>query len=425
MKFEDKISKLDDMMSKIQSNKYIQTLSEGMMGLLPIMIIGSIAILLGQFSIGGYQSFIETTGIKSALSILSTVTINFMALYATFLIGYKLAIKFDVDGLLAGIFSVMAFFIVTPMPTLDDVLAIDVGYLGAKGLFVGMIVAMLATRVYAFFIQKKITIKMPDTVPPVVSTSFSALIPGISIAIVFILLNALAGITPFGNVHNIISTLIQKPLQSMGSNIFTVVILVALMEFLWFFGIHGSNVIKPILLTVFYSMDLANMEALQAGVAMTNIITVSFIENWKGPRNLALATILAFKAKSEHLKSVGKLGLIPAFFGISEPLKFGLPMILNPIIGIPMVLTPVVSILLAYFATLFGIIPIANGATVPSGTPELLRPLFICGIAGVVFQLFLFVVCLLIYYPFVMVFDKKKLQEEKELKEIAEETGNI
>lgn len=415
MNFNDKIQKLDEFMTKIQANAYIQAISDGMMALLPIMIIGSIATLLGQISISSYEQFITVTGIKASLKIVSTVTMNFMALYATFLIGYKLARKFNIDGLLAGVFSVMSFFIVTPLLTLEQSVAIDISYLGAKGLFVGMLVAILATRMYVFFIQKKITIKMPDTVPPVVSISFSSLIPGISIAALFIVVNYLVGLTSYGNAHNLISTLIQRPLQSMGSNIFTVLILVAMMEFLWFFGIHGSNVINPILLTVFYSMDLANMEALQAGVAMTNVITVSFIQNWKGPRNLALAILLTFKAKSKHLKSVGQLGIVPAFFGISEPLKFGLPMILNPIIGIPMVLTPVVSILLAYWATILGFIPIANGATIPSGTPELLRPLFICGVRGVIFGLILLVVCMIIYYPFVMMFDKKKLQEEKEM----------
>lgn len=415
MNFTSKLEKLDATMQKVQDNKYLQALSDGMMALLPIMIVGSLAILLSQLNIESYMNFITETGIKSALKTLSTVTMNFMALYATFLIGYKLSQSYGVDGLLAGIVSVTAFFIVTPLSNFDGKMAVETGYLGSKGLFVGMLVALIASRIYAFFIQKKITIKMPASVPPIVSISFSALIPFLAISFIFILINYLFSFTELQNVHNALFKILQQPLQALGSNIFTVILLVALMEFLWFFGIHGSNVINPILFTVFYSMDLENLNALQNGMAMTNIITVSFIQNFKGPRNLALAILLTFTTKSKHLKSVGRLGIVPAFFGISETLKFGLPMILNPIIGIPMVLTPVVSITLAYIATAMNIIPIANGATIPSGTPELLRPLFIAGIRGVIFGLFLLVVCMIIYYPFVKVFDKQKLEEEREI----------
>lgn len=418
MKFQDKLDKLNSVMSKVQTNKYLQALSNGMMSLLPIMVIGSVTALLVQLNFGAYQTFIKNTGIKIALNGVYTVTMNFMAIYIVFLIGYKLAESYEEDGLLAGMISIMAFFIITPISTFNKISAIDINYLGSKGLFVGMMAALLASRIYVLVLQKNITIKMPSTVPPVVSKTFSALIPAVIVAIVFMIINSIFAITSYGNAHVALSAVIQKPLQSLGSNIGTVILLVFLMEVLWFFGIHGSNVINPILLTVFYSMDLANLEAYKAGAdVLPYIITVSFIQNQKGPRNLALAILLSFKTKSKHLKSVGKLGLVPAFFGISEPLKFGLPMILNPIIGIPMVLTPVVSIILSYFATVVGFLPKANGVSVPSGTPELLRPLFTSGLRGVVFVLFLLIVCMIIYYPFVMAFDKQKLREEKALEE--------
>lgn len=420
MKFQEKLEKLNDVMSKVQTNKYLQALSSGMMLLLPIMFIGSMSALLRQVNIGGYQDFIKAVGIESALAGVYTVTMNFMALYVVFLIGNKLADSFDEDGLIAGMISVMAFLIITPISQFDKVTAIEIGYLGSKGLFVGMMSALIASRIYVFVIQKNITIKMPNTVPPVVSKTFISLIPAILVAIVFAIINSLFGLTSFGNAHAALFEILQVPLQSMGSNLFTVVILVALMEILWFFGIHGSNVVNPILLTVFYSMDLANLEAYQAGATvLPYIITVSFIQNQKGPRNLALAILLSFNAKSEHLKKVGRLGLVPAFFGISEPLKFGLPMILNPILLIPMVLTPVVSVILSYFAIVIGFLPRPNGVSVPSGTPELLRPFFTSGVRGVIFGLFLLLVCALIYYPFVKAFDKQKLKEEAELKEMA------
>lgn len=426
MKFQAKLEKLNNVMAKVQTNKYLQALSNGMMALLPIMVIGSVTALLRQLNIGPYQEFIQSTGILTALTGVYTVTMNFMALYIVFLIGYNLADLHEEDGLLGGMISIMAFFIVTPISTFDKVKAIEITYLGSKGLFVGMMVALLASRIYVLVLKKKITIKMPATVPPVVSKTFSALIPAIIVAIVFMTINSLFTMTEYGNAHEALFSVLQKPLQMLGSNIWTVLILVGLMEVLWFFGIHGSNVINPILMTVFYSMDLANIDAFQAGATvLPYIITVSFIQNQKGPRNLALAMILSFKAKSKHLKTVGKIGLVPAFFGISEPLKFGLPMILNPIIAIPMILTPMVSVLLSYFAVVLDFLPRANGATVPAGTPELLRPLFTSGIKGVIFALFLLVVCIIIYYPFVMVFDKQKLKEEKELEEKLLKEKNI
>ncbi|CAM3622290.1 PTS sugar transporter subunit IIC [Erysipelothrix urinaevulpis] len=416
MKFQEKLDKLNQTMSKVQTNKYLQALSGGMMSLLPIMVIGSISALLSQLNIAPYQAFIMSTGIHAALTKIFTVTMNFMALYVVFLIGHKLAESFDEDGLLAGMISIMAFMIITPLTTFDKSTALEITYLGSRGLFVGMMSALIATRIYVFVIQKNITIKMPNTVPPVVSKTFTALIPAIFVAIVFGIMNGLFALTSYGNAHAALFAILQVPLQSMGSNIFTVVILVALMEVLWFFGIHGSNVVNPILLTVFYSMDVANLEAFQAGATvLPYIITVSFIQNQKGPRNLALAIILSFNTKSQHLKKVGRLGLVPAFFGISEPLKFGLPMILNPILAIPMILTPVASVLLSYVAIVVGFLPQPNGVSVPSGTPELLRPLFTSGVRGVIFGLFLLVVCMVIYWPFVRAFDKQKLREEAAL----------
>src|SRR5699024_2913234 len=142
--------------------------------------------------------------------------------------------------------------------------------------------------------------------------------------------------TSFGNIHDFIYILLQEPLQHLGGSIWALLFLMFFSEFLWFFGIHGSMATAAILNALYQPLEIQNLAAYSAGEELPNIITMSFINTLKGPRHFALALLLLLICRSHHLKSVGKVAIVPGFFGISEPMKFGIPMVLNPVLFIPM-----------------------------------------------------------------------------------------
>jgi len=258
---------------------------------------------------------------------------------------------------------------------------------------------------------------MPASVPPAVSTSFTALIPAIIIGAGVLVIRFLFTLTPWNDIHNMLYTLIQTPLEHLGRSIWALLFLLFLSEVLWFFGIHGSMATSAITYTLYQPLELQNLAAFSAGHALPNIITLSFIDVFKGSRHLALAVLLLIICHSRHMKSVGKVAVVPALFGISEPMKFGIPMILNPVLFIPMTLTPVVNVAMAYFATYFNLIPRMTGIRIPWNF------LIVSGfLAGdwrtAVLQVLQFIVDLAMYYPFVKFLDKQ--MQKRELDGIAE-----
>lgn len=150
------------------------------------------------------------------------------------------------------------------------------------------------------------------------------------------------------------SPVLQAPLEGLGNSIWAMVLLALLGEFFWFFGIHGSNVTSAANNTLFMPGAIENASNVAAGLPATNAVNSYFLEAFKGPRHCVLSAMLAFMAKSKQLKAVGKIAVVPGLFGISEPMKFGIPMVFNPIILIPMSLAPVISLLIAYFAIKIG-----------------------------------------------------------------------
>lgn len=405
-------AKLQKVIGSIQSSYSVQAVSSGMMMLLPVMMVGSIVAVLNSLNIESYQAVLVATGLKSAFKVASVVTMNVISLYVVVAISYKMAELHKKDGILAALMGLMAFLFITPMKT-NGIAAIDLLYVGSRGMIVAMLVGLFATRFYIFLLNRKLTIKMPESVPDFVSKSFSSLIPAFIIAVVFALINALVGLTEFDNVHNLIYSIIQVPLQGLGASLAAALLIVFLAEFLWFFGIHGSMATSAILYALFYPFDIANLEAFQAGQALPFIVTMTFINAQKGPRYLALS-ILLVRCKSQQMKSLGKIGFIPGCFGISEPYKFGLPMVLNPILFLPLIFAGTINVGLSYFATLIGIIPRVNGMPLPTaGTPEIIKGFMIGGWQMAIWHVVLLVVAMLVYFPFVHYMDKQKLSIEQ------------
>lgn len=397
---------------KVQNNVYMKAISNAMMGLMPIMMISSIASLINAIDIGNTQQIMDQIGLRSLLTQINAMTIDVISVYVAFLVGYKLAEHLNADQLNAGIMSLVSFLILSPIATFEETKVIEFSTLGSSGMFVAMFGGILGARIYILCVEKNLTIKMPDSVPPIVNKSFAAIVPGVIVSTIMGIIYVVIAATPYGTLTDMIYTWVQAPLTLLGANVFACMIIVAFIEFLWFFGIHGVLAVYPVLMLVFYQPMLDNLAAYSAGQPLPHLFTIGFILNNRGARSFAVALLAIFSCKSEQLKAVGKIGLIPSMFGISEPIKFGIPQVMNIRMLIPLMVTPAVSVLSAYLLTIVGFMPYHNGVNIPTGFPIIFGGFLTNGWQGIIAQLIQFVLCVLIYIPFMRWQDKAALAEE-------------
>lgn len=408
-------SKLSAAMGKFASARYVRVISAGMMGIMPISLAGSIFMIIAtlEFMPEPVRVFC-TQG--------STVTLSLISVYTMLSIAYAMARECKQEILPPMVITFASFLAVTPINNMFPELVegtkaasvININYLGSRGMFVGIIVALVATRLFALFIDKQIYIKMPDAVPKGVSKVFEAIVPAFCILFLFVVVDSIVKATSFGNVHDLIYSILQMPLQNMGNSIISACILYGVSEFLWFFGIHGSNVSNVFLNALFATQAYENAEAVLAGGTPTHIINMFFLESFKGPRALALGLLLLWFCRSQHMKSVGKVAIIPSIFGITEPMKFGIPMVLNVWILIPMTFAPVISVLIAYFASIVGFLPIVS-ANVSRQFPPIVQGFLVAGWQGALIQLIQLAAIIALYLPFIKKIDNDAMAKQNEI----------
>jgi PTS system cellobiose-specific IIC component len=407
--------------TKFAGNRTIHIIANGFSRLLPITMIGTIVSLITI--VDGYTNLLKNANLLSYVKLGDTMTNGIISVYLVAAMSYEMAKTLKKSPIGAILISEVCFFVLTPMTAfkVDDstVMAFTTNYLGAKGMFVGMITALLATRLFALFMDKGIKIKMPAEIPSAISESMESIFAFAGVALIFVIINVLFALTSFGSAHGFIYSILQKPLEGASDSIWTMLIIACLGELLWFFGIHGSNATSAITLTLYLPLSIANAQALTAGTSMPYILNSYFLIMWKCPtRHFILAALLLWACKSKQLKAIGKVSVIPGFFGISEPMKYGIPMVFNPILLIPMVVTPMISLVIAYGATVIGFLP-RIGLNIPWYMPFPFNGIMAGGWAGLVVELIQCAVVIAIYFPFVKLLDKQKCAEEaaKELEE--------
>jgi len=394
---------------RIGSQRHLVAVRDGFVSIMPLILAGSVAVLLNNTLFKWIPGLGVLTGINGNVW---WGTFAIMTLVVVFSIGYNLAKGYGVDALAAGLVSVASFLSVTPQAHGNAGWGyIHWGYLNATGLFTGIIVALISTEIFVKLMKKKLTIKMPDNVPPAVGRAFAAVIPGIAAVYLFGILAFVISTAGANSLYDIIYNLIQKPLQGFSQGLGSAIVLAVLMNVFWFFGLHGGNIFDPIVNTLYLPALEANASAVQQGLAATNIVTKSFYDSFVhiGGCGATLALIVAIyiatKRKTEY-KEVAKLSAPAGLFNINEPMMFGLPLILNPILLIPFIITPGVLTLNAYAATAAGIVPMTY-VQIPWITPVGISGFLATGgsIMGGLLSVVNFVIAILIYLPFVKLAD--------------------
>ncbi len=409
--------------NKLSQNKVLKAISGGFSALLPIIMVGAIASLLSGLNIEAYQNLITAIGLKPIVTYISAYTTNMMAVYAVFSIGHSMAKQLECkdQAILVGIISLMVFLLTIPLGVSKDEVtiaaAISTTYFGAPGLFTAMIIGCIVPFIYNIFVKNHIVIKMPDGVPPQISNGFSAIIPAVCITAVFAAIRQLCALTSFGTLSGLIYGLLKTPLSSLTNSPVTFVILLLFCNILWFFGIHGGMVTMSFLSMLYMAPALENLEAMAAGQPLPNMLTntwwFTFAQLGGSGGIIGLAVCMFFFAKSERYKTLGKIAILPALCSISEPLVFGVPLVLNVVMLIPMILSPLCCFLSSYLMTSIGVLPYLNGIQLSTGTPVILAGFLAGGWRAAIWQVVLVALQFAIYFPFFRMVDKQALEEEK------------
>jgi len=423
-KFQDLLEKyLMPVSVKLANNKVLAIIRDAFIATLPLTIAGSLSLIIQYFPFIDYivpESVM--TQVIVFLDAMSSATLSLIALYLAGAVGYYYC-KYDKkDPLFGLVIGVASFLIVTPAGWNEEgaFAYFAFTWLGGQGLFTAMIIGFLSVMIYCKVIDKNWTIKMPDSVPPMVAEPFKALIPATLTFFVVAAIRYGMGFTPYGDLHTFFFEFLQKPLTSLGSSLPASIIIVIVIQVLWFMGLHGQNIVGAVMNPIWTTTMVANLEATQAGQAPQYIFTGHFFSGFIWMQFFSLVIACAFFAKSSQLKTVGKISVGSAIFNISEPIVFGSPVVLNFTLLIPWVLTMVVYVLVTWAFMASGICPLPIGTDIPWTCPPIISGYLITGsFMGSIVQIINLVIGTFIYLPFVKIYDKQLCQEEK-ANEVAE-----
>ena len=446
----DKVSNtLQPIAMKIANQKFLVALRNAFIGTMPVVMAGSIAVLLNAFLVdfpmefgfegitGYFQWLIDINNLVFGASI-SVISLLFI-----FSLGVNIARVYEVDELSSGLVAFSAFLItinnsVTNTyalnnPTGENIAALFEGtgievagneilvtiantipgsHINTQGYFAAMVVGFVASIIFAKLMLRDLTIKLPDSVPPAISKPFLSIIPGlVSLYIVGGLTYVFNMITE-SNLVDWVYEVLQTPLLGLSQNLFSILLVGILIQLFWFFGLHGGNVMAPIMESTFGVALLANVDAYQSGQEIPYLWTSVTYNAFRFNGTVGLIIAIFLVSKNEHYRQVAKLGLAPALFNIGEPVTYGLPVVLNPIMFIPRLLTPTLTMLLTYFMTSIGwVSPVTQNVTWVM--PPILYPFFATGFdwRALVLGIVNIAIVTITYIPFVKMANNQAIAE--------------
>lgn len=422
VKLDEKLSPLG---AKLGNQRHLKAISAGMMMPLALIVVGALFLIVANPPINlelvdpntgnifikfliNWKNF--STNNYALLTAPFNMTMGIFGLLSAFGMSYSLAKEYNLNAPVVGLISTSVFLMVAA-PSIDG--GISTQFLGAAGLFVAIIISLLSVEITRFIEEKGFKMKFPDSVPPAVTSFVNSILPVLFNIIILYGLNIVLVSTVGKNMPEMIMSLLT-PALSIVDNIWGFLFIVTFGNILWFFGINGTSIIFPILFSLGIANTGVNSELVNAGSDPTALMNLQMfrIAILGGAGNTLGLVLLMCKSKSVHLKSLGRLSVVPGICGINEPIIFGGPVIFNPILAIPFILTPIITCSLTYFVQSIGLI--TPGYIVdPSFTPFFAQAyLSSLDIKNVLFVLLLVPISMVIYYPFFKIFEKNALKQE-------------
>ncbi|WP_160689670.1 PTS transporter subunit EIIC [Clostridium sp. C2-6-12] len=411
--------KITPFVGKISSNKGITAITRGMMSIMPLTLGTCLIAIVGNLPIPAWTNWLASVGITPHLSAVIGGTTELYAIFIAFSVAYQYAKLEKADEITVGILSLASFFILMPqkIKVADDKFldALTKNYLGSNGIFVAMIVAISVSLLYCYLNKKGIIIKLPDSIPEMVTKSLEPTFIAMIIFGIVFLVRVGFGSTSFGNIFEFITNVIGKPIMYFGATPFASIAVYVIFNLFWCFGIH-PNTLGSVYMPVVMTAVMANIGAYQAGQPLPYLafgVLAQYLMLGGTGCTLGLAIDMLLFSKSERFKSLGKLAIIPSIFNINEPLIFGAPIIFNPIFIPPMMLSVVVSGSIGVLFVKLGAYNSFNPvAQFPFTMPHPIGALLTSGIMALVGVCCAIIATAVVFYPFFKYADNQALKEE-------------
>ncbi|MEA4686839.1 PTS sugar transporter subunit IIC [Klebsiella pneumoniae] len=408
--------RLAPMAGVIAQQRYVLAIRDGFIAALPFMIVGSfmLVFIFPPISTNTTFQFAKawlnfSANYREQLMLPFNMSMGLMTIFISVGVGASLGKQYSLDPITTGLLSLMSFLLVAA--DLKNG-ALSMQYFSGQGIFTALLCSIYATEVYRWLKKRNITIKLPEQVPPGVSRSFEVLIPVIVIMITLHPLNLFIEHATGMILPEAIMAML-KPLVAASDSLLAVILAVLLCQILWFAGIHGTMIVTGIM-NPFWMANLAsNQAALAAGEAIPHTFVQGFWDHFLfigGVGSTLPLAILLIRSRAAHLRTIGRMGFVPGLFNINEPILFGAPIIMNPILFIPFVFIPVINAILAWYAIDLGLVEkvvMMTAWTTPApigaswATNWAIAPVILCFIC--------MAIAALMYYPFVKAYEKTLL----------------
>lgn len=418
--------RLMDIADFVDNNVYLSSIKGAFTDYVPFIIVGSFGTLLGSLISNtntGLAKWIPALqNLAPAFSAMSFAAISCMTIPVIFLIALHLARAKKMPEFLTAILCVIAYFTMVPnvvTVTIEEAAGtasgLGGGVLGAQGLFVGMLTAVLITNLFHWLTSiEKLKIKMPPSVPHGIAVSFNILIPVFIIIIITSIFGELFHLGTGSYINEFIYNVVQAPLSAIVQTTPGIVIMAVASQLFWFLGIHGGLVVEPIRSPLSAAALAANIAAVEAGGVATQPLTrglwtVFIVVGGAGLTLSLIFAILLFSKRDDH-RAIAKLALLPGICGIGEPMVFGLPLVLNPVFAVPFILNSGVAATIALIAIKIGFISCST-VDAPFGLPLFINATLSYGWKGAIVQAVILIVGFLIWIPFVLMSNRMAEKE--------------
>jgi PTS system lactose-specific IIC component len=405
---------------KISRNPYLRAIRDGFIAAMPVILFSSIFLLVAfvpnifgftwsdeavaaimkpyGYTMGIVAVLVAGTTAKSLTDAFNrqlskTNQINFISTMIALISGFLLLASDGIEGGFAN------------------------GYMGTKGLLTAFLAAFITVNIYKVCVKNNVTIRMPDEVPPNVSQAFKDVIP---YALSIFVLYGIDLVTRQFLGTNVAEAILKlfEPLFTAADGYVGITIIFGAYALFWFVGIHGPSIVEPAIAAITYANIETNFQLLQAGQHADKILTSGtqmFIVTMGGTgATLVVPFMFMWLTKSKRNKAIGRASVVPTFFGVNEPILFGAPLVLNPVFFVPFILAPIANVwIFKFFVDTLKMNSFS--VNLPWTTPGPLGIVMGTNFAPLAFVLavLLVVVDVLIYYPFLKVYDEQILAEEQ------------
>lgn len=409
-KFTEKLAAIG---SKMANQRHLQAVSYGMMIIMPLTIFGSIFQLIS--ALPDIFPFIPkySKAVSSAILMPYNLAFGVFGIVAAIAIAYFLARGYKMNVLNAGVTSMLSFLLVSGAydPAKNT---FDGTFLGSAGIFVAIVVALISVEITRFLDVHNIKIKMPDSIPPVVADSFNGIITLSANALLAYAVMLICKETTGQPLPALIQQVLA-PALTASESIWFCMFVQGMIALLTCIGVHGFNTLSGIILPLALANQGINAACYAAGKPATQLFTLSSFQMtgcfyWIVP-------VLFLLCKSERLKAVGKVSIIPAIFNINEPIQYGAPLVFNPLLAIPFIVTNMVNAGIVWASMYLGFCDkaaIMVSANIPM---PIFQYLVTLDWRSIIVFLVMVVVSYLVFKPFVSAYDKECLKEQEEMKE--------